>query len=84
MSWIWFTGIWTYPLLVGFMYLAIPSIASDFGIPQIVQILLIYVFPLVMPITITWTNIERKQRGQNTGEFSISHEIILQNIYTPS
>jgi type IV secretory pathway TraG/TraD family ATPase VirD4 len=69
MSWLWFTGIWTYPLLAGFMYLAIPSIASDFGIPQIVQILLIYGFPLVMPITITWTNIERKQRGQTDFSF---------------
>ena len=69
MKWLWFTGIWTYPLLAQFMYFVADSIAGDFSIPIIVQNLLIYVFPLIMPITITWTNIERKLRGQTDFSF---------------
>lgn len=75
MKWIWFTGIWLYPPMVALMYLCVNSLAADFNIPRIVQILITYIFPAVLPITITWTNIERKQRGQTDFSFGATYSL---------
>ena len=73
MKWLWFTGIWIYPLMAGLMYLAVDGLTADFDIPRIVQILLVYVFPALLPVTITWTNIERRQRGQTDFSFGATY-----------
>ena len=73
MKWLWFTGIWLYPPMAGLMHLCVNSLAADFNIPRIIQILLVFVFPAVLPVTITWTNIERRQRGQTDFSFGATY-----------
>ena len=73
MKWLWFTGIWTYPLLSGLLYFTMNQLASDFSIPRVIHILIVYVFPAVIPALITWTNIERKQRGQTDFSFAATY-----------
>ena len=73
MKWIWFTGIWTYPLLMGLLQLCVGQFAKDFNLSQIAQILIIYGVPLLFPALITWTNIERKNRGQTDFSFAATY-----------
>ena len=73
MKWLWFTGIWTYPLLSGLLYFTMNQLASDFTIPRAIYILIVYLFPAVIPALITWTNIERKQRGQTDFSFAATY-----------
>lgn len=73
MQWLWFTGIWTYPLLVFLFRYLVHSVANDFPIPDIVQLVIVYLIPLIYPVVITWTNIQRKQRGQTDFSFSATY-----------
>ena len=73
MKWLWFTGIWTYPLLVGLLHLCMGQFAKDFNLSQIAQNLIIYGVPLLFPALITWTNIERKNRGQTDFSFAATY-----------
>ena len=73
MKWLWFTGIWTYPLLSGLLYFTMNQLAPDFTIPRAIHILIVYVFPAVIPTLITWTNLERKQQGQTDFSFAATY-----------
>ena len=72
-NFLWFTGIWTYPPLAALFYFIIQSLAEDFPISPIVGSLIAFVVPLLFPAIITWTNIERKQRGQTDFSFSATY-----------
>ena len=73
MKWLWFTGIWTYPLLAGLFHYLVDSISEDFSIPNAIRLIIVYLIPLVYPIIITWTNIQRKQRGQTDFSFASTY-----------
>lgn len=61
---LWFTGIWTYPLLVLLFQVIYTEVSKDFVIPELLGVLLVWVLPVLFPVIITVTNVERKQRGQ--------------------
>lgn len=70
MKWLWFTGIWTYPLLAGLLHMAMDQFIS---VPREIYIAVVYVLPVIFPIIITWTNMERKQRGQTDFSFAATY-----------
>lgn len=72
-NFLWFTGIWTYPPLAALFYFIIQSLAEDFHISPIIGLLIAFVIPLLFPAIITWTNIERKQRGQTDFSFAATY-----------
>ena len=72
-NFLWFTGIWTYPPLAALFYFIIQSLAEDFHISPIAGLLIAFVIPLLFPAIITWTNIERKQRGQTDFSFGATY-----------
>ena len=72
-NFLWFTGIWTYPPLAALFYFIIQSLAEDFHISPIAGLLIAFVIPLLFPAIITWTNIERKQRGQTDFSFAATY-----------
>ena len=72
-NFLWFTGIWTYPPLAALFYFIIQSLAEDFHISPIIGLLIAFVIPLLFPAIITWTNIERKQRGQTDFSFDATY-----------
>lgn len=73
MKWLWFTGIWTYPLIAGLLHLCMGQFAEDFALSQTVQNIITYGVPLLFPALITWTNIERKNRGQTDFSFGSTY-----------
>ena len=73
MSWLWFTGIWIYPLLAGLLHLCVEQLAEDFALSQLAQNLIVFGVPLLFPALITWTNIERKNRGQTDFSFAATY-----------
>lgn len=66
-NFLWYTGIWTYPPLVALVSLIVQAL--ELSIPVVWQYLVVWGLPLLYPIIITWTNIERQQRGQT--DFSL-------------
>lgn len=70
MKWLWFTGIWTYPLLAGLLRMAMDQFNT---VPREIYVVVVYVLPVIFPIIITWTNIERKQRGQTDFSFAATY-----------
>lgn len=70
---LWFTGIWTYPLLVLLFQVIYTEVSKDFIIPELLGILLVWVLPVLFPVIITVTNIERKQRGQTDFSFGATY-----------
>ena len=72
-NFLWFTGIWTYPPLAALFYFIIQSLAEDFHISPIAGLLISFGVPLLFPAIITWTNIERKQRGQTDFSFTATY-----------
>ena len=73
MKWLWFTGVWLYPIISGLLTFLLRGIAEDFDIPRYIQNIIIYAIPLLFPIIVTWTNIERKQRGQTNFSFAATY-----------
>ena len=73
LNWLWFTGIWLYPLLVGLLHLFIGQFAEDFALSQTVQHIIVYGVPILFPALITWTNVERKNRGQTDFSFAATY-----------
>lgn len=67
MTWLWFTGLWTYPLLAGLAYFITAQL--DF-VSHSMQTVITFAVPMLFPIIITWTNLQRKQRGQTDFSFS--------------
>lgn len=70
MKWLWFTGIWTYPLLAGLLHLMMDQFGS---VPRGIYVAVVYGLPVIFPIIITWTNIERKRRGQTDFSFAATY-----------
>lgn len=73
MKWLWFTGIWTYPPLAALFYFIIQSLTENFQISPTTGLLIAFGVPLLFPVIITWTNIERKQRGQTDFSFAATY-----------
>lgn len=78
-NWISFTGILTYPIVAALMYMIIDGVSKDFAIPIIIQKIIIYIVPLLYPIIITITNIERKKRGQTDFSFGAVYGLSNKN-----
>ena len=73
MKWLWFTGVWLYPIIAALLSFLLKGIAEDFDIPYYILQIITYVIPLLFPIIVTWTNIERKQRGQTNFTFASTY-----------
>jgi len=74
MNWknfLWYTGIWTYPPLVALVNLIVQAL--ELSIPAAWHYLIVWGLPLLYPIIITWTNIERQQRGQTDFSFAATY-----------
>ena len=70
MKWIWFTGVWTYFPLAALFHFMMDTLSTDLKIPKVIYVCFVFLLPLIMPAVITWTNIERKQRGQTEFTFA--------------
>lgn len=72
-NFLWFTGIWTYPLLVWFCAFVVDALEESISISEPIRFLIVYLLPLVFPSIITWTNMERRQRGQTDFSFGATY-----------
>ena len=72
-NFIWYTGIWTYPPLAALFHLLVTTLAEDFSISSVFGIVITFGVPLLFPILITFTNIERQQRGQTDFSFAATY-----------
>ena len=80
MNWknfLWYTGIWTYPPLVALVTLIVQAL--ELSIPTVWQYVIVWGLPLLYPIIITWTNIERQQRGQTDFSFAATYGLADKN-----
>ena len=76
-NFLWYTGIWTYPPLVALVSLIVQAL--ELSIPVVWQYLVVWGLPLLYPIIITWTNIERQQRGQTDFSFAAVYGLAEKN-----
>ena len=72
-NFIWFTGLWFYPPLALIFHYIIYESEINIPLHPILKIAFAYVLPLIVPIIITVTNIERKQRGQTDFSFAATY-----------
>ena len=72
-NFIWYTGIWTYPPLAALFHLLVTTLAEDVSISPVAGMVIIFGVPLLFPILITFTNIERQQRGQTDFSFAATY-----------
>ena len=72
-NFIWYTGIWTYPPLVALCHLLVTTLAENISLSPIAEKLIVFGVPLLFPILITFTNIERQQRGQTDFSFAATY-----------
>ena len=72
-NFLWFTGIWTYPPLAALFHLLVTTLTEDFSISPVVGMVITFGVPLLFPILITFTNIERQQRGQTDFSFAATY-----------
>ena len=72
-NFIWYTGIWTYPPLAALFHLLVTTLTEDFSISPVVGMVITFGVPLLFPILITFTNIERQQRGQTDFSFAATY-----------
>ena len=72
-NFIWYTGIWTYPPLAALFHLLVTTLAEDFSISSVFGIVITFGVPILFPILITFTNIERQQRGQTDFSFAATY-----------
>lgn len=70
-NFLWYTGIWTYPPLVALVNLIVKAL--ELSIPTVWQCVIVWGLPLLYPIIITWTNVERQQRGQTDFSFAATY-----------
>ena len=70
-NFLWYTGIWTYPPLVALVNLIVQAL--ELSIPTVWQYVIVWGLPLLYPIIITWTNVERQQRGQTDFSFAATY-----------
>lgn len=76
-NFLWYTGIWTYPLLVTLFHYIIQAL--ELSIPAVWQYVIVWGLPILYPIIITWTNIERQQRGQTDFSFAATYGLADKN-----
>ena len=76
-NFLWYTGIWTYPPLVALVNLIVQAL--ELPIPTVWQYLIVWGLPLLYPIIITWTNVERQQRGQTDFSFAATYGLADKN-----
>ena len=69
-NWISYTGIFTYPIVVFLFNLIVDGLQDTIPFSPTVKIILVYVLPILYPIIITVTNIQRQKRGQTDFSFS--------------
>lgn len=65
-----FTGIFTYPIGVLLFRMILMAFESAFVLPRPAYLFVVYGLPIIFPVIITLTNIERKGRGQTDFSFS--------------
>ena len=70
---IWFTGLWFYPPLALIFHYIIYESEINIPLHPILKIAFAYILPLIVPIIITVTNIERQQRGQTDFSFAATY-----------
>ena len=76
-NFLWYTGIWTYPPLVALVNLIVQAL--ELSIPVVWQYLIVWGLPLLYPIIITWTNVERQQRGQTDFSFAATYGLAVKD-----
>lgn len=64
-----YTGIWLYPPFALLTWLIVQALSRDWGLSEEMCYIITAIAPLLMPITMTVTNNDRKQRGQT--DFSL-------------
>ena len=72
-NFIWFTGLWFYPPLALIFHYIIYESEINIPLHPILKIAFAYVLPLIVPIIITVTNVERQQRGQTVFSFAATY-----------
>ena len=72
-NFIWYTGIWTYPPLVALCHLIVTTLAENISLSPVVGTVIVFGVPLLFPILITITNIEKQQRGQTDFSFAATY-----------
>ena len=72
-NFIWFTGLWFYPPLALIFHYIIYESEINIPLHPILKIAFAYVLPLIVPIIITVTNVERQQRGQTDFSFPATY-----------
>ena len=72
-NFIWFTGLWFYPPLALIFHYIIYESEINIPLHPILKIAFAYILPLIVPIIITVTNIERQQRGQTDFSFAATY-----------
>ena len=72
-NFIWFTGLWFYPPLALIFHYIIYESEINIPLHPILKIAFAYVLPLIVPIIITVTNVERQQRGQTDFSFAATY-----------
>ncbi len=68
-NWVWFTGIWLYPVAACFIYYILRNVSPDVKIPIYLQYFLVYFVPILFPYIVYTTNRQRQQRGQTDFSF---------------
>lgn len=76
-NFLWYTGIWTYPPLVALVNLIVKAL--ELSIPTVWQCVIVWGLPLLYPIIITWTNVERQQRGQTDFSFAATYGLAVKD-----
>lgn len=64
-----YTGIFTYPMVSGLLQLILSVVEEDFSVPSVLHFIIVFVVPIIFPVIITLTNIERQSRGQTDFSF---------------
>ena len=72
-NFIWFTGLWFYPPLALIFHYIIYESEINIPLHPILKIAFAYILPLIVPIIITVTNVERQQRGQTDFSFAATY-----------
>ncbi len=72
-NFIWYTGLWLYPVTAWLCYFVGLELEKYFVIPVLVRLLITYALPLLPPIIVTITNRERQQRGQTDFSFAATY-----------
>lgn len=65
-----FTGVFTYPIALLLIRFVVASMSEQILLPDIVEVIVIYIIPFIFPIIITVTNLERQKRGQTDFSFA--------------